>query len=135
MIKNGEELPFKLKDSIIFYAGPCPSPEDKPIGSVGPTTSSRMDKFTPILYENELLATIGKGERSKQVIESIKKNSGVYFTVIGGIASLLAQKVVKRELIAFEDLGTEAIYKLEVKDFPLKVAYAADFKAESASLA
>ena len=121
MIKRGEKLPFDLKDKIIFYAGPCPCKEPCVIGSIGPTTSSRMDKYTPIFYENGIVATIGKGERSEEVKKSIKENKGIYFTAIGGIACLFAEKFVKKELIAFEDLGTEAIYRFEIKDLPLIV--------------
>lgn len=124
MLKNGEQLPFDLKNSIIFYAGPCPSSPDCVVGSIGPTTSSRMDKFAPVLYQNGVLATIGKGERSADVEKSIKETSGLYFTVIGGIACYLSEKFLKKELIAFEDLGPEAIYRFEVKDLPLRLALA-----------
>jgi len=123
MIKNGEKLPFDLKNSIIFYAGPCPCSDDCVVGSIGPTTSSRMDKFAPILHENGVLATIGKGERSEIAKESIKQNGGLYFTAIGGIACYLSEKFIKKELIAFEDLGAEAIYKFEVKDLPLRLDF------------
>lgn len=119
MINKGEELPFDLKDKIIFYAGPCPCQEPCVIGSIGPTTASRMDKFAPILYDKGVLATIGKGERSEAVKNAIKQADGLYFTIIGGIACYLSEKFIKKELIAFEDLGTEAIYKFEVKDLPL----------------
>lgn len=121
MLKKGEKLPFDLKNKIIFYAGPCPCAKNEIIGSVGPTTASRMDKFAPALYKAGLLATVGKGGRSDEVKKVIKETGGIYFSSIGGIACYLAQKVVKKELIAFEDLGTEAIYKLEIKDFPVKV--------------
>lgn len=123
MIEKGEKLPFELKNSIIFYAGPCPCKESEVIGSVGPTTSSRMDKFAPILYEKGVFATIGKGERSIELQTTVKKVGGLYFTVIGGIACLLSGKVLKKTTIAFEDLGTEAICKLEVRDLPVKVCY------------
>lgn len=122
MIDKGEELPFELKNSIIFYAGPCPCPEGAVVGSIGPTTSSRMDKFAPILYGKGLLATIGKGERSDEAVKVIKQSNGLYFTVIGGIACLLSEKFVKKEIVAFEELGTEAVYKFEVKDLPLRLA-------------
>lgn len=121
LINKNENLPVPIKDQIILYAGPCPSKQDEIIGPIGPTTSSRMDVFAPIFYEKGLLATIGKGERSLEVQDSIKKNSGVYFTITGGIASLLATKVEKSEIIAFEDLGAEAIYKLQVNKLPVKV--------------
>lgn len=121
MIERNEKLPIEIKDKIIFYAGPCPSKPGETIGPIGPTTSSRMDRFAPTLYERGLLATIGKGERSQQVCDSIKKNSSVYFTLTGGIASLIASKVKKSELIAFEEFGAEAIYKLQVEKLPVKV--------------
>lgn len=121
MIENGEELPFDLQDKIIFYAGPCPSSANCIIGSIGPTTSSRMDKFASILYKKGVLATIGKGERSEEVKKTLEKTGGLYFTAFGGIACYLAGKFVKKELIAFEDLGTEAIYKFEVRDLPLRL--------------
>ena len=123
MIKNGEELPFELKDKIIFYAGPCPTCEGCVVGAIGPTTSARMDKYAVQLYEKGLLATIGKGERSEEIKKVIKQTNGIYFTIIGGIASYLSQKFTKKELIAFEDLGTEAIYRFEVKDLPIKVSF------------
>lgn len=119
MIEKGEELPFDLKDKIIFYAGPCPCAEKCVVGSIGPTTSARMDKFAPIFYKKGVLATIGKGERSEEVQNAIKETGGLYFTVIGGIACYLSEKFKKKELIAFEDLGAEAVYKFEVEDLPL----------------
>lgn len=122
MIEKGEKLPFELKDKIIFYAGPCPCPNNSVVGSIGPTTSARMDKFLPILYEKGLLATIGKGERSNEAEMTIKQHGGVYFTVIGGIACYLSEKFKKKDLIAFKELGTEAIYRFEVEDLPLRVA-------------
>lgn len=121
LIEKGEKLPFDIKDKIIFYAGPCPCKEDEIVGSIGPTTSSRMDKFAPKFYAQGLLATIGKGERSEDTTRAIKQNGGLYFTVLGGVACYLSEKFVKKELIAFEELGTEAVYKFEVKDFPVKV--------------
>lgn len=127
MITKGEKLPFDLKDKIIFYAGPCPSNpacETCVVGSIGPTTSARMDKFAPTLYKQGVLATIGKGSRSEEVKETIKQSGGIYFTVIGGIACYLSKKFVKKELIAFEDLGTEAINRFEVKDLPVRVEIA-----------
>lgn len=127
MLSSNEKLPFELKDKIIFYAGPCPSNpacDDCVVGSIGPTTSARMDKFAPTLYKRGVLATIGKGSRSEEVKASIKETGGIYFTSIGGIACYLSKKFVKKELIAFEDLGTEAIYRFEVKDLPLRVELA-----------
>lgn len=123
MIKKGEQLPFELKDKIIFYAGPCPCKDPCVIGSIGPTTASRMDKFAPTLYKEGVLATIGKGERSEEVQKTVKQIGGLYFTVIGGIACLLAERFINRDLVAFEDLGTEAIYKFEVKELPLRVNF------------
>ena len=123
LIKKGESLPFDIKNSIIFYAGPCPCTGNCIVGSIGPTTSSRMDKFAPALYEKGVLATIGKGERSEQCKASIKETGGLYFSLIGGIACYLSEKFVKKELIAFEDLGAEAIYKFEVKDLPLRLDF------------
>src|SRR5574344_2580831 len=121
MIKNGQNLPFKLENSMIFYAGPAPAKPNSVIGSIGPTTSSRMDKYATLLYDKGVLATIGKGERSNDIKSSIKKNNAIYFTVIGGIASLLADKICKKITGAFEDLGTEAIFKLEIKALPVCV--------------
>ena len=121
LIEKKQELPFNIKDAIIFYAGPCPSAPGEIIGPIGPTTASRMDKFSDKLYDMGLLATIGKGERDNATRKSIISNSGIYFTVPGGVASLLAQKIVSCEVIAFDDLGAEAIYKLKVQDLPLKV--------------
>lgn len=121
LIERGEKLPFELKNKIIFYAGPCPCTDNEVVGSIGPTTSSRMDKFASVLYKNGVIATIGKGNRSEDVIKTVKQVGGLYFTAIGGIASLLSGRFVKKGLVAFEDLGTEAIYKFEVADLPLYV--------------
>lgn len=123
MIEKDEKLPLDLKDKIIFYAGPCPCSNDCIIGSIGPTTSSRMDKYAPILYKNGVLATIGKGERSEEVKKVIKQVGGLYFTAIGGVACYLSEKFKSKELIAFEDLGTEAICKFEVEDLPLRLQF------------
>ncbi len=112
-MKLGEELPFDIKNSIIFYAGPCPKNENEVIGPIGPTTSSRMDKYAPILFKKGVLASVGKGERSIQ--------DGIYFEAIGGIASYMQRCVVSCEIIAYEEFGPEAIYKLTVKDLPLTV--------------
>ena len=120
-IQNNEQLPFDLKDKIIFYAGPCPAPEDKVIGSIGPTTSTRMDEFLEIFHKNGMLATIGKGERTANAIKIIKKYQGKYFTAQGGIACLLAKCVQKSEIIAYPELGTEAVRKLYVKRLPVTV--------------
>ena len=114
-------LPIDIKDKIIFYAGPCPNRENEAIGSVGPTTASRMDRYAVELYNKGLLATIGKGSRSEDVKTAIKENNAKYFTVIGGVAALLSDKVKSSEIIAYEDLGAEALYKLYVEKFPIKV--------------
>lgn len=116
-----KEMPINLKDKIIFYAGPCPNKPNEIIGSIGPTTAGRMDKFAIDFYNKGLLATIGKGERNTKVQEAIQKNNAKYFTVIGGIAALLAEKITAKEIIAFEDLGAEALYRLTIKDLPIKV--------------
>jgi fumarate hydratase subunit beta len=118
---KGEKLPVDLSQTILFYAAPTPAPPKKIIGSIGPTTSYRMDFFTPKLIENGLRAMIGKGNRAPEVVEAIKKHNAVYFGAIGGIAALMSQCVKKVEMIAYEDLGPEAIRKLSIKDFPLVV--------------
>jgi fumarate hydratase subunit beta len=118
---KGLPLPIDLSTSIIFYAAPSPTPPGKVIGSIGPTTSYRMDAFTPALIEHGLRGMIGKGNRSPEVVEAIKQYGAVYFGAIGGIAALTAQCVKKMELVAYEDLGPEAIRKLTVVDLPLIV--------------
>ena len=117
-INRGEDIPFELKNNIIYYLGPSPAREGQVIGSAGPTTSSRMDKYTPLLLEHGLKGMIGKGKRSKEVIESMHKNNAVYFAAIGGAGALLSKCIKKAEVIAYEDLGTEAIRKLEVENLP-----------------
>ena len=121
--KKREKFPFDIKNKIIFYAGPCPAAKNEIIGPIGPTTSTRMDKFCNLLYSNGLLATIGKGERTNDALKVIEKNKGKYFVAEGGIACLLAKCVKSSEIIAFEDLGTEAVRKLYVEKFPIKVKY------------
>ena len=118
---EADTLPVDIKDKIIFYAGPCPNKPNEAIGSVGPTTASRMDKYAVELYNKGLLATIGKGSRNEDVKNAIKQNNAKYFTVIGGVAALLSDKVKSSEIIAYEDLGAEALYKLYVEKFPVKV--------------
>ncbi|MDD3594642.1 MAG: fumarate hydratase [Candidatus Gastranaerophilales bacterium] len=118
MMDKGEELPFELKNAVIFYAGPAPCAPGEITGPIGPTTSSRMDKYAPVFYGKGVLATIGKGGRSEEAAAAIKANGGVYFTVTGGAACLLQKCITKSEVIAFEDLGAEAVFKLELKDFP-----------------
>ena len=124
-MKKGEKIPFELQDNIIYYLGPSPAREGRPIGSAGPTTSSRMDKYTPLLLENGLKGMIGKGKRSKEVIDSMHKNNAVYFAAIGA-GALLSKCIKKSEVIAYEDLGTEAIRKLEVENLPVIVVIDSD---------
>jgi len=122
LLDQGQPLPFDLKDNIIFYVGPTPAKPNSIIGSAGPTTSYRMDDYSPTLLDLGLTGMIGKGPRSETVIESMKKNQAVYFAAVGGAAALLAQHIKKAEVIAFEDLGPEAIHRLYVEDFPVIVA-------------
>lgn len=122
LIESGKELPFALKNAVIYYAGPTPEKNGLPVGSIGPTTSSRMDVFAPRLLELGLKAMIGKGNRSQDVIDSMKNNKAVYFAAVGGAGALYAKSVVSCEVIAFEDLGCESVKKLQLKDFPLTVA-------------
>lgn len=120
-LKAGGELPLPIKDQTIYYLGPTPAKEGQVIGSAGPTTSSRMDKYTPTLLELGMTGMIGKGRRSEEVIVSMKKNHAVYFAAVGGAGALLSKCIKKAEVIAYEDLGAEAIYKLEVENFPVIV--------------
>lgn len=116
---EGRELPFDMQDQIIYYLGPTPNREGQVIGSAGPTTSSRMDKYTPLLLDRGLTGMIGKGKRSDDVIDSMKKNTAVYFAAVGGAGALLSQCIKKSEVIAYDDLGTEAVRKLYVEDLPV----------------
>jgi fumarate hydratase subunit beta len=120
-LTKGESLPIDLPNAVLFYAAPTPTPPGKVIGSIGPTTSYRMDFFTPKLIENGLRGMIGKGMRSPDVVAALKKYGAVYFGAIGGIAALMSQCVKKMELIAYEDLGPEAIRKLTIVDLPLVI--------------
>lgn len=122
LIKGKKKLPLELKGQIIYYCGPTATPKGEAIGSCGPTTSQRMDDFVEPLLKKGLLAMVGKGRRSKKVREAIKKYKSVYFIAPSGCGALLAEKVVAKKLICFGNLGPEAIYRLEVKDFPLIVA-------------
>ncbi|HIR48124.1 MAG TPA: fumarate hydratase C-terminal domain-containing protein [Candidatus Caccousia avicola] len=121
LLDEGKEPPFPLRGSAIYYAGPTPAPDGLPIGSCGPTTSSRMDVFTPRLLDLGLTAMIGKGGRSPAVCEAIRRNGAVYLCAIGGAGALAAQAVRSVEVIAFEDLGCESVKRLVVEDFPLVV--------------
>lgn len=120
-LQNGETLPFDIEGNAIYYMGPSPAREGCPIGSAGPTTASRMDKYTPALLELGMRGMIGKGRRTEAVRESMMKNQAVYFAAVGGAGALLSKSILQAEVIAYEDLGTEAIRKLEIKDFPVIV--------------
>jgi fumarate hydratase subunit beta len=122
MLDSGNAVPFDLKNVAIYYCGPSPAKPGAVIGACGPTTSSRMDIFTPRILKEGVKFLIGKGSRSESVVNSIKENSAVYLVATGGVAALLSKTVKKADLIAFEDLGPEAIYKLAVEDMPLIVA-------------
>lgn len=117
----GGALPLPIKDQTIYYLGPTPARPGQVIGSAGPTTSSRMDKYTPTLLALGMTGMIGKGRRSKEVASAIKENHAVYFAAVGGAGALLSKCIKKAEVVAYEDLGAEAIYKLEVEDFPVIV--------------
>lgn len=121
LINEGKELPVHIKDEIIYYVGPSPAKPGRVIGSAGPTTSYRMDPYAPKLLDLGLKGMIGKGARNKEVIDAIIRNKGIYFGAIGGAAALIGKSIVSSEIIAYEDLGAEAIRKLEVKDMPLIV--------------
>ncbi len=120
-LERGEELPIAMKDNIIYYMGPSPAREGRPIGSAGPTTASRMDKYAPELLDLGLKGMIGKGKRSQAVTDAIVRNKAVYFAAVGGAGALLSKSIVASEVIAYDDLGTEAIRKLTVKNFPVIV--------------
>lgn len=124
MVRNFKEngnFPIDLKDTVIYYAGPCPAKPGEVIGSCGPTTAGRMDAYAPVLLDNGLAAMIGKGVRNKDVIDAMKRNKCVYFGAVGGAGALIAECIKKSEVIAYDDLGTEAIRKLTVEDFPAVV--------------
>ena len=127
LLEAGKELPVELKDQIIYFVGPCPAPPGRPIGSDGPTTSGRMDAYSPVLIEKcGLTGMIGKGGRSAAVVDAMKRFGAVYFGATGGAGALIARKIKSCEVIAFPELGTEAIHKLYVEDFPLVVAIDAE---------
>ena len=117
-IKRGEKLPFDVKDNVIYYMGPSPARPGRAIGSAGPTTASRMDRYAPKLLDMGLRGMIGKGKRTDEVKEAVMRNGAVYFAAVGGAGALLSKAIVSSEVIAYDDLGTEAIRKLEVRDFP-----------------
>lgn len=123
MIKKGEKLPFDLKDAIIYYAGPCPAKPGMASGSCGPTTSSRMDVYAPVLLDLGLGGMIGKGEMSDEVRAAIVRNNAVYFAAIGGAGATYGKSIIKSELVAFPELLSEAVRRLTVTDFPCVVAY------------
>lgn len=120
-LQNDRPLPIGMEGNVIYYMGPSPAREGRPIGSAGPTTASRMDKYAPSLLDLGLRGMIGKGKRSEAVKDAIVKNGAVYFAAVGGAGALLSKSILKSEVIAYDDLGTEAIRRLEVKDFPVIV--------------
>ncbi|MDR3595225.1 Fe-S-containing hydro-lyase [Clostridium sp.] len=121
LLSDGKELPLNIKDETIYYVGPSPAKPGQIIGSAGPTTSYRMDAYAPTLMDLGLRGMIGKGARNDEVIEAIKRNKAIYFGAIGGAAALIGKSIIKSEIIAYDDLGAEAIRKMEVKDMPLVV--------------
>lgn len=126
LLDKGEALPFDLKNAVIYYAGPCPAPEGKACGSCGPTTSARMNSFAPRLLDLGLGGMIGKGEMSEEVVAAVKRNKKVYFAAIGGAGATYGNAVKRSECVAFPDLLSEAVHRLEVEDFPLVVAIDAE---------
>lgn len=120
-LDRGEELPIDIKDATIYYMGPSPARDGRPIGSAGPTTASRMDKYAPTLLDLGEKAMIGKGKRTQEVIDAIVRNHAVYFAAIGGAGALLSKCIKKSEVVCYDDLGAEAIRKIEVEDFPVIV--------------
>ncbi|MBI5443893.1 MAG: Fe-S-containing hydro-lyase [Deltaproteobacteria bacterium] len=121
LLREGKELPFDLRGQVVYFVGPTPAPPGRPIGSAGPTTSYRMDPYSPLLLEHGLKGMIGKGKRSAEVVEALRKYRAVYFGAVGGAAALLAQRILSAEIVAYEDLGPEAIRRLTVSDFPVVV--------------
>lgn len=120
-LEAGESLPFDVNGNVIYYMGPSPAREGRPIGSAGPTTASRMDRYAPELLDLGLKGMIGKGKRTQEVKDAIVRNGAVYFAAVGGAGALLSQRIKSSEIIAYEDLGTEAVRKLEVENFPVIV--------------
>ena len=125
-LEKGDALPFDIKNQVIYYMGPSPAREGRPIGSAGPTTASRMDKYTPALLGLGLRGMIGKGKRTEAVKNAIIRNGAVYFAAVGGAGALLSKAIISSEVIAYDDLGTEAVRKLQVKDFPVIVVIDSD---------
>ena len=121
-LATGQASPFEYAGNAVFYAGPCPAPPGKPIGSVGPTTAGRMDAYSPGLIAAGLKVMIGKGGRSPEVVDAIKAHGGLYLVAVGGVAALLAKCITHGEVVAYDHLGTEAVRRLTVKDMPLIVA-------------
>ncbi len=126
LIDSGSPLPYELDGAVIYYAGPTPTPDGLAIGSCGPTTSSRMDPYTPKLHDLGVVATVGKGERNPAVIDAIKRNGAVYLCAIGGAGAVAAMHITDCEVIAFDDLGCESVKRLTFKDFPLIVGIDSD---------
>lgn len=120
-LERGEPLPFDLGGQVIYYTGPTPAPPGKPVGSAGPTTSYRMDPYAPRLIELGLKGMIGKGPRGQGVLDAVKKHRAIYFAALGGAGALIAKNIRKAEVIAYPDLGAEAVHRLEVEDFPVVV--------------
>lgn len=129
LIEKGEALPFELKNSVVYFAGPTPAKDNLAIGSIGPTTSSRMDAFSPLMVSLGQKAMIGKGNRSEAVVEAMKEHKAVYFAAIGGAGALYSKCIEECKVIAFDDLGCESVKELKIKDFPLLVAI--DYKGNS----
>lgn len=126
LISDGKELPIDIKNQIIYYVGPAPAKPGEIIGPAGPTSSYRMDKFTPLLLENGIKGMIGKGNRNKEVIDSIVKNKAIYFAAIGGAAALISSSIKEYKILCYEDLGTEAVCEYLIEDFPCVVAIDAE---------
>ena len=120
-LEAGNDLPFDLQGAVIYYMGPTPAPPGKPIGAAGPTTSGRMDPFTPLMLKAGVAATVGKGQRSPEVVEAMKEHDAAYLAVIGGAGALLSQSIDSCEVAGYEDMGPDAVLKLEVRDMPMVV--------------
>jgi len=121
LLREGKELPLDLRGQVIYYAGPTPAPPGRPVGSIGPTTAGRMDRYTPLLLEKGLKGMIGKGRRSPEVREALVKHRAVYFAAVGGVGALLSRRVKRATVILYPELGPEAVHLLEVEDLPLFV--------------